>query len=99
MKLFQLVRMYFQILGIDSLDTSSSLSPKNLLVAFIYGQTIIGTLTFCLFRANTVRDFGDSIYPTVTELACMSFYFITFSNISKILKLIERFEGFIINSE
>lgn len=100
MKLFQLVHTYFQTLGIGSTKNRNSISfAKSLGVAFLFGGSIIATSTFCFYKASTVQEFSDSIYPIVTEFACLICYFVHVSNISRTLELIDCFEKIIENSE
>lgn len=54
---------------------------------------------FALFRAKTVREFGDSYYTSTTSLSHSIYVSIHIWKMAKILKLIERFERIIQKSE
>lgn len=101
MKLFQCVQTFYRMLGVypPQHGQISALNPKNLLIICNLAQGFMLIGAFALFRAKTVREFGDCYYTSTTSLSHSIYVSIHIWKMAKILKLIERFERIIQKSE
>lgn len=101
MKFFQSSRKFYLSLGLKppQPDQSFSLNAKNLLILFIFMQGSFLTASFLVFKASSMREFGDSFYASVTELANTVYFLSSMSKMGNILRLMENIEEFIKRSE
>lgn len=76
--------------------------PFNWRYSLIIFNLAIATIIsggFFILDANTVREYGDSFYVTMTSFTSLSMYLIHIFNMGKVLKLMENFDGFIQGSK
>lgn len=101
MKLFRLVQIYFEMFGIHPprCTQGHSINATILLIVVLFVSSIISTMSFCLFKSKTMREYGDSFYPSVTVLTILVSYGVIISNVSNIFKLINAFEAFVLERE
>lgn len=101
MKLFQSLQEFYQELGLKSprSNQNASVTWKNLLIFSILVQGFICTSSFCLFKAKTVQEYGDSFYIALTEFTNSIYCFHFILNMGKIYQLIKKLEQFVEKSE
>lgn len=97
MKLFESVQKYFRTLGIHPPESSekSTYNLLNLIVLLVLVTGSIFTMAFCLFKAITVREYGDSFYASVTEMANTVYLLSNIWKMRTIFNVITRLEDFI----
>lgn len=97
MKLFESVQKYFRTLGIRPPESSekSSYNFLNSMVLLVLVTGSIFTMAFCLFKAITVREYGDSFYASVTEMANTVYLLSNIWKMRTIFNVITRLEEFI----
>lgn len=101
MKLFRLIQIYFRMLGIHSPKQNHvySMNALNLLIICVLTQGFLLTASFCLLKAKSVREYGDSYYTCTTSFSHSIYTAIHIWKMPKISKLIERFESLIAESK
>lgn len=100
MKLFRSIKSYCHSLGMH--PPESNQFPFNWRYSLIIFNLAIATIIsggFFILDANTVREYGDSFYVTMTSFTSLSVYLIHIFNMRKVLKLMENFDGFIQGSK
>lgn len=90
MKIFQLILIHTKQLGVISSFNLNVVVSFSFLVYYT-----IFTCAFFLFKAETMAEFIESFYVSVTTIAYLSYFVIVLWNKSKILKFIENFENLI----
>lgn len=60
---------------------------------------LISEIAFCRFEATSVADYGKSFYAFVSQFSAFWDFITTIWQISNILKLIEKYEMFILKSK
>lgn len=101
MKLFHTLQEFYQELGLKPphSNRNSSATFKSLLIFLVLIQGFVATITFCVFKANTVQEYGDSFYIALTELTNSIYCYHFILNMRKIYQLIEKLERFVEKSE
>lgn len=91
-KLFQIIKQNFAKLGISSnLSTQNNLFNKNVLTASLfYGLNITLNGIFLFFKANTFREYTDSIYPTSAVITISVCFANTLFKMTKLFDFFER---------
>lgn len=95
MKLFQSVQKCFLMLGIYSPQHHRNAALKNVPIFYILSQGSITTACYLLFKADSVRDYGDSFYATVTQLLTIIYFFNLISKMASIYQLIDDLKRFV----
>lgn len=100
-KLFQCVQKSFQILGFCPSQHSriAPFIPKNILLILLLVFCFISSTGFFLFQAKSVKEFGDSFLASITTLGALVYFSTTIWKMANLLKLIEKFEGFVQRSK
>lgn len=97
MKSFELVRRYFSVLGISSLQRNQK-SPFNTKNVFVLFQFILGELSSCLFillEAQTFEEYANA-FGMVLTLTIASFdFFICIWKSQQLFKFMKNFERMI----
>lgn len=101
MKLFRSIQIYFQMLGIHPPQQNHihSLNVQNVFIICVLTQGFLLTLSFCLFKAKSVREYGDSYYTCTTSLSHGVYTAIHIWKMPQISRLITRFETLILESK
>lgn len=101
-KLFQFTQTVYQDMGIcpsPSNQNHRSINWRNFSMLISLIQMFICSLLFLIIRAETITDAGISFYAANTEFFCAIFVVVNFHKMPNILKLIQKYEKFIENSE
>lgn len=101
LKLFRIVQKSYQMIGIFPRQPNQiyPLNSTNVLYLYTMVQFIIVSSVYFLFKAERLDEFGLSFYVTLTATSILFYYVTNIHQIGNILKLIEKFEEFIGNSE
>lgn len=100
MRIFQSIRNYLSIMGIESLQSfqknrSMIVQLKRLVVIIIFVLFVTSSVVFIGFEANSLGEYADASYMFAT-LDWMFFAFVVFLwKMDDIFKLIEGFEELI----
>lgn len=100
MKLFRSVQLIYRRFGIYSPQPNQSpFNWKNLLVNVNISAASILSAGFFVLKANTVREYGDSFYISITSFINVLICLVQILYIGEISELIENFERFIQRSK
>lgn len=104
MKLFRLARKCYQTMGIHPLSPNqTSFSSLNLQNSFFFISMLLtasATMTSCIFQATeNIFEHAYTLYVSLTQLASMINFAISFWKITEIIAFIESFENFIQKSK
>lgn len=80
-------------------SNQSPFNWKKSLIIFNLAIATIVSVGYLVLEANTVREYGDSFYITMTAFTSLSMYIVQILNMGKIWKLMENFDGFIQGSK
>lgn len=96
-ELFRSLRRMYQILGIYSPETNQThlFSGKIIFFAASIILMFITSITFFLWEAETMDDYGTSFYGSMTQLSSAHNFVIVVWRMPLILKLLKGFEDFI----
>lgn len=101
LKIFQLIKRNFAILGISSNSLNKKyLLNKNVLTASLfYGLNFTLNAIFLFCKANNFQEYTDSIYVTTAVLTIFVCYVITIFKVTNIFEFIEHCETIVDESE
>lgn len=95
MKLFEIVRRNFAILGIS--PHKHPFNRNSLETFFICGLSCILCGVFLICNANTFREYTESIYMTTMQMVIASIFTIVVVKTSKLFQFVDDFEKYIEN--
>lgn len=92
-----LQRSYYQAMGIYLPQSNQKCLPnwRNLLTALFFAQLFFAALAFLVFEANSTFEYGTTFYTCISELCCLSYFYIQYRQMPNISSLIESCEHFI----
>lgn len=102
LKLLQFTREVYQDMGIyppHSIQKQHPVNWRNVFILFSLVQIFIVSLAYLIFEAESIVDAGFPFYVINTEFSCAIYYLTNLWKMPKILKLIECFEKFIVESK
>lgn len=101
MKIFQCVQKFYEMLGVNPAQNTqiASFNLKNVLIISNLAQGFLLTAAFGLFKAKTIREYGDCYYTSTTSLSHSIYVTIHVLKMTNISKLIDKFETIIQSSE
>lgn len=101
MKLFQKLLKCYQILGILMPQSGQNYKQYTRMLLFLLSitQMFISSAAFFLFKANSMREYFKTLSVIVTVSVCVIYISICKWKMGEVLKLIQKFEGFIKKSE
>lgn len=96
-ELFRCVRLQFQVMGIltSKFQRTVAINWRNSCIFTSNLTMLILQLAFLFLRANTIQEYGMSIYGAVTLIVFSTTFLILVSKMSYILELIGNLEKFI----
>lgn len=96
-KLFQFVQNGYQIMGIYPSQSNRNvlLNAKNVYFSLTMIEMIISSMAFFVFQAESIEEFGQSFFVSITILYALVGLLITIWKIPNILMLIEHFDEFV----
>lgn len=100
-KLYQTILKCYDTTGVYSIQSNQS-RPFNLRsFIFLLANVLyfVSELTYILFRANTMLEYGFSVFLGLTTANASAQFMLTISRMPNILKLIEMCESFIESSK
>lgn len=98
MKLFQLVQKYLNRIGIHWHRSDQQHSPINwirIVYFTAYAQSIISSVGFMLYEAETAVEYGFAFYVFATACVAAAAVFVAIWKIENIINTIQSFENFI----
>lgn len=101
-KLFQLLRKIYQIMGYHSSQSANqnlSCNARNLLMFFSIIQFFAISICFFLFEAKSINEHADCLYICSTCGVCATYVLTHLCEFEDILQLIDSFEKFIEKSK
>ena len=103
MKIFQAVRKFYQIAGIQ-LSQNDRISCfkfnwKCLSYMVLLVQASISALAYFLFEAHSIVEHADAFYTFSTAISCLIIICLSLWKITKIFQFIEKLEIFIEKSK
>lgn len=102
MELFKFLKSTYTRIGILPAESNQNTNPinwKNCFFLLCEGQFFISSVTFLLFEANSMIEYGMASFMCLTTLLCTILYWILFWQMKHISKFIENFERFTEQSE
>lgn len=101
LKLFQSVKKFQQIQGIcpPSPHQRTPFNGRNLFILFCFAQMFLSATAFILFEAQSMYEFGLTLYASLTELQTFTCFICILCKITKYFELIENMENFIAKSK
>lgn len=101
MKLFQIIRKKFAVLGISPANSIQKypLNPKLVLVYFIYGATWSSSALFLYRKANTFEEYTNNIYVTSATAMIIITYTVVVTKMSKFFTYINNYGQTVERSE
>lgn len=99
MKIFKLIRKFFDKLAIYPSVDKYSLNWKNAVILSLIGQYVATTAAYFLFEAKTFAEYAESLYIVITLLNAFLMFVDMVRNATKIFELIGDFECTIEKSE
>lgn len=100
-KLFRSVRKSYGTLGVYSFESNRffTFNWKILFTALFIILMLISVISFALFQAKSVPDYGISCHLCLSETYALNNFLLTVWHVPKIFKLIKHFEKFIKHSK
>lgn len=102
MKLFQSTLKFYGLMGLypsQSNQKNCTINFKNSVFLFCQIPSIISTFGFFLFKATSAIERTQTFYICLTHIGCTINFLTSFSKMSVLLDLIEKFEEFFQRSE
>lgn len=93
---FELIRELFQLLGIRPCQSNQkyNYNLRNSFVLIILAQLFAASTAFLLFEANSIDEYGQSFYLTVTSLLLVFLWPCFIQNMGDLFKLMEQINTF-----
>lgn len=100
-KLFQSVQKFQRIQGIYPLQPHqrTPFNGKNLLILFCVAQMFLSASAFFIFKAQSMYEFGLTLYASLTEVLTFVCITTTLWKIVEVSKFIENTENFVNKSK
>lgn len=101
MKIFQILRQKFAILGICPIESEQAIDRRNkCLIGFlVFGVSIISHCVFLFVVANTFEEYANSIYMTTITISLSAVYTIIICKTKNLFYFIEGCEQTIVESK
>lgn len=100
-KLFQNVQKIYQMMSIypPQSNQNCTFNIKNLCILLSMVSVTIASIAYVLFDTRSAVEYGRCCIAIFSELEMILYFFVQFSKMPRIRKLIENFEAFIKKSE
>lgn len=101
MKLFRSVRKSYKAMGIYPLQSNRncSINRRNLFFSMSYFLLFASTMGYFLFESTDLIERSETLYVSLTELACINNFVITAWKMVNFHMFIDRIEEFIKKSK
>lgn len=94
-KPFRIFRKLLRTMGIhlSEHNRNGSIKSKCLQLCLIKFIFLMSSMAFFIFRAETINEYGESFYVSVTEMAIASGFYSIISNLTSITSLIRKIDA------